>query len=130
MNSVAYRATVPYLLEQNNPKSTWTLITGGAGEMGTGGVTAISQGGLFSMANAACRENAKTNLRFNEVYLNYRVDYDAVVEEKGEENRMKVSDFAKVYEGILTRPEIDGCRVSVLGPQDVKELKFRKKLSE
>ena len=82
------------------------------------------------MANAACRENAKTNVRFNEVYLDHRVDYDSVVEEKKDKWRMKASDFARVYEGILDREEIDTCRVSVHSMDDVKELKFRKKLGK
>lgn len=125
---VAYRATIPYLIEQSNPHATWTLITGGAGELGVAGVTAISQGALFSLANVACLENVKTNIRFNEVYLCYRVDFDSVAEKKGTADRIKASDFARVYEGILANKDIDACRVSVLGPGDVDDLKYRKKL--
>jgi hypothetical protein len=43
------------------------MITGAAGELGSAGVTAVSQGALFSLANVACRENKGTNIRFNEV---------------------------------------------------------------
>ncbi|KIX06340.1 uncharacterized protein Z518_04316 [Rhinocladiella mackenziei CBS 650.93] len=125
-NFFAYRATIPYLIEQGNPHATWTLITGGAGEAGSAGVTAISQGALFSMANAACLENATTNIRFNEVYLCYRVDFDTVCERLGG-NRIKSSDFARVYEGILANKDISGCRVSVYGPQDLDNLKYEKK---
>ena len=125
---VAYRATIPYLIEQSNPDSTWTLVTGGAGEFGVAGVTAISQGALFSLANVASLENAKTNIRFNEVYLCYRVDFDSVAEEKGAAGRIKASDFARVYEGILANKNIDASRVSVYGPQDIDDLKYKKKL--
>ena len=114
------------MLEQAKPEATWTLITGGAGEVGLAGVTGISQGALFSMANAACWENENTNIRFNEVYLCYRVDFDAVCEQLGG-NRIKSSAFAKVYEGILANKDIRGCRVSVYGPQDIEELKYKKK---
>jgi hypothetical protein len=116
-------------LQQANPRSTWTLVTGGAGEAGLGGVTAVSQGALFSLANVACRENADTNVRFNEVFLSYRVDYDAVCDEKGTDNRMRASDFAKVYEGILGNPDIKGTRVTVRGPADVESLKYKPKLA-
>jgi len=126
---VAYRATVPYLIEKGNPNSTWTLVTGAAGELGVAGVTAISQGALFTMANVGCFENANTNIRFNEVYLHYRVDFDSVAEEKGTTNRLKASDFARVYEKILANKEIDACRVSVHSPEDVDDLKYKKKLS-
>ena len=88
----------------------------------------MSQGALFSLANVACRENAKTNIRFNEVYLSYRVDYDSVCEEKGTDNRMKASDFARVYEGILANKNIKASRVSVFGPQDLDDLKYKPKL--
>jgi hypothetical protein len=125
---VAYRATIPYLIEQKNPKSTWTLITGAAGELGVWGATAMGQGALSALANVACRENANTNIRFNEVYLAVRVDYDAVCEELGMKDRSKASDFARVYEGILDNEEISACRVSVLVPQDMVELKYKKKL--
>lgn len=128
--AVAYRATIPYLLEQGNPNATWTLVTGGAGEWGLAGVTAVSQGALFSMANVACLENANTNIRFNEVYLCYRVDFDAVCEEKGTVDRIRVSDFARVYEGILANKYIKACRVSVYGPQDINHLKYKKKLPD
>lgn len=128
--TVAYRATIPYLIEQGNPNSTWTLVTGGAGDLGFAGVTAVGQGALFSLANVACLENATTNIRFNEVYLCYRVDFDSVYEEKGPENRMKTSDFADVYVGILADEDIKACRVSVFSPQDVKDLKYKKKLPD
>jgi hypothetical protein len=122
---------VPYLLEQNSPKATWTLMVGGAGDNGWAGVTAISQGALFSMANVACLENEKTNIRFNEVYLAMRIDYDSVVDEKGsggDWHRTKASDFAKVQEGIWANEEIRACRVSVLSPADIDTLNYKKKL--
>jgi hypothetical protein len=103
-------------------------MTGAAGTSGWAGVTAISQGALFSMANVACRENAKTNVRFNEVYLACRVDYDSVAEELGG-NRMSTSEFAGNYEEILSRPDISGCRISVLKPEHVRDLKYEKKLA-
>ena len=114
------------MIEQGNLDTTWTLITGGAGEYGIGGVTSISQGALYSMANVACRENATTNIRFNEVYLCYGVDYDSVSDKRA----MKASDFARVYEGILANEKIKACRVSVYSPQDIADLKFSKKIAE
>jgi hypothetical protein len=92
------------------------------------GVTAMSQGALFSMANVACRENAKTNIRFNEHYLAARVDYDSVAEEAGD-GRMKASELAKSYEGILANEDINACRVSVMGRGDLEQLKYKKKLA-
>ncbi|KND92206.1 hypothetical protein TOPH_03075 [Tolypocladium ophioglossoides CBS 100239] len=130
-NFLAYRATIPYLLAQGDPKATWTLVTGGAGDYGIAGVTAVAQGALFSLANVACLENASTNVRFNEVYLAYRVEYDALCEEVGSStNRIKASDFARVYEQILADGGIDACRVSVLGPEDLDALKYAKKLNK
>lgn len=77
------------------------------------------------MANVACRDNAETNVRFNEVYLACRVEVDSVAVKTG---AMKASDFSKVYEQILSRPQIRGSRVSVFGPQDLEDLKYKKKL--
>jgi hypothetical protein len=56
---VAYHTTIPYLIEPGNSYDIWTLITGGAGELGLAGITAVSQGALFSLGNAACLENPK-----------------------------------------------------------------------
>jgi hypothetical protein len=124
-NFFAYRATVPYLIEQGHKDSTWTLMTGAAGDYGAYGVTALGQGALFSLANVACRENTETNIRFNEVYLAFRVDYDSVAKEKGVTSS---SEFGKHYEELLSRPEIRATRVSLMKPGDVQELKFAKKL--
>jgi hypothetical protein len=93
-------------------------------------VTAISQGALISLANVACLENKTTNVRFNEVFLNYRVDFDSVCDVKGTDSRIRVSDFANVYVGILANEDIEACRVSIQGPDDVKDLKYKKKLPE
>jgi hypothetical protein len=43
---------------------------------------------------------------------------------------MKTSDFGKVYEKILANEDIKACRVSVFSPQDVKDLKYKKKLPD
>ena len=85
----------------------------------------MSQGALSAMINCACNENAKTNIRVNEAYLAARVEYDSEAEKNG---TMKASEYAKVYEQILARPEIDGCAVIVMGKDDVEKLNFKKKL--
>jgi hypothetical protein len=85
----------------------------------------MTQGPLFSMANVASRDNAETNVRFNEVYLALRVEVDSVAIQHG---TMKASDFSIAYEKILSRPEIKGCRISVHGREDLENLKYNKKL--
>ena len=78
------------------------------------------------MANVASLENKKTNVRFNEVYLNFRVDYDSVAKEKG--GVTSSSDFGRHYEELLRRTDVDACRVNLLEPKDAVELRFEKKL--
>ncbi|EXJ83702.1 hypothetical protein A1O1_07326 [Capronia coronata CBS 617.96] len=126
----AYRATIPYLLEQGNPHSTWTMVTGGAGRSGVAGVTAVSQGALFSLAAVASRELDKTNVRFNEAYLDYRVEYDANCDGEANAWKMKASDYAKVYEAILADEQVKGCRVTVESPKDLEKLRYQKKLAQ
>lgn len=126
--TVAYRATVPYLIQQPNIKPTWTLLTGAPGESGTFGVISVAQRALFTLADTACRQNANTSLRFNEVHLACRVEYDSVCERQRPENCRKASEFALVYEGILANEDIDGCRISVYGLEDMFELRYEKKL--
>ncbi|RDW58332.1 hypothetical protein BP5796_12262 [Coleophoma crateriformis] len=123
-NFFAYRATMPYLLEQNNPNSTWTLCTGGMGDLGTRAAPALTQGVLYSMANVACRDNENTNVRFNEVYLALRVEVDESAEKTG---FFKASAFAATYCEILARPDIRSCRISVCEKEDMTELKFKEK---
>ncbi|RYP31830.1 hypothetical protein DL768_011156 [Monosporascus sp. mg162] len=123
-NFFAYRDTIGYLLEQNHPASTWTSCTGAQGDIATHPMPAMTQGPLFSMATAACRENATTNVRFNEVYLAFRVEVDEVAAQNG---TTSASDFASVYEEILARPEIRSSRVRVVGLEDLKDLKYERK---
>lgn len=121
---VAYRETMPYLLGLRDTKCTWTLCTGAQGDIGARAAPAISQGALFSMANAACHDNTSTNVRFNEIYLGTRVVVDRLASETG---AMKSSEFAQVYEGILSRTELRGGRINVFGYDDLCNLKFIKK---
>jgi hypothetical protein len=76
------------------------------------------------MANTASKENADTNVRFNEIYLAFRVEVDENAEKHGV---TKASDFARVYEGVLEREEIRSSRVSVYDEGDISDLKFEKK---
>ena len=100
-------------------------MTGGAGEIGAGGITAITQGAIFSMVTAAARELQDTNVRVNEAFLNARVDYDEVAEEKG--NVMKASDYGKLYAQILEKQDLKGYRVNCSGPSDLDASNVRKK---
>ena len=111
---------MPYLIEQRNPESTWTLVTGAA-DKGFGGVTAMTQGAIISMIKAINNEDARHGIRINEVYLSCRVDYDAVAKKSGV---MPSSEFGRVYEAILARPEIKSSRVVVRGQADVEKIKY------
>ncbi|KAK5999301.1 hypothetical protein QM012_005576 [Aureobasidium pullulans] len=97
-NFFAYKATIPYLLEQGYEDSTWTLCTGGMGDVGLRAGAALTQGALYSLANVACRDLETTNIRFNEVYLNLRVEVDESARQTG---FFKATDFAKNYQEIL-----------------------------
>ncbi|KAL7900507.1 hypothetical protein HDV63DRAFT_284080 [Trichoderma sp. SZMC 28014] len=123
-NFFAYRDTIEYLYEQNHPDSTWTICTGAQGELAIFGLPAMTQGPLFSMVTAASRENEKTNVRVNEVYLSFRVEVD---EDAAAHGVSSSTEFASVYEGILSNPAIRGSRVRVAGPADLKDLKWAKK---
>ncbi|KAK4888175.1 hypothetical protein LTR27_012904 [Elasticomyces elasticus] len=124
-NFFAYRDSIGYLLEQKNPASTWTICTGSQGDVGTHPLPAMTQGPLFSMATAAARENEKTNIRFNEIYLCYRVEVDSDAEAHGV---TKASDFANVYEMVLDNQDVRSSRVRVENDQeDLVKLKYAKK---
>lgn len=76
------------------------------------------------MATAACRENAETNVRFNEVYLAFRVEVD---EDASQHGVTSASEFASVYEQLLARPDIRSSRIRIDSVDDLKELKFKRK---
>ncbi|KAA8650155.1 hypothetical protein EYZ11_013392 [Aspergillus tanneri] len=121
--AVAYRDTIGYLLEQKNPASTWTICTGSQGDLATHPVPAMTQGALFPLTTAAARENESTNVRFNEIYLGYRVEVDEIAVQHG----TKSSDFGNVYELILANSEVRSSRVRVDNLDDLKKLKYQKK---
>lgn len=84
----------------------------------------MTQGPLYTLATAASRENAATNVRFNEVYLTFRVEVDEVAAQNG---TTSASEFASVYEGVLARTEIRSSRVRVASLEDIKDLKYERK---
>lgn len=118
---------MPYLLEQNHPKSTWTLCSGAQGDFGQRAGPAMTQGAIYSLCNVACRDNETTNVRFNEVYLAMRVEVDADAEKSG---MNKASDFAANYQQLLVREDVRSCRVTVMEREDFTELRFRPKKFE
>lgn len=92
-------------------------------------MTSLAQGTLYTFANVACHELAETNVRFNEVYLCFRVDYDAVAAQKGP-GSLPSSAFAAHYEELLRREDIRGCRVSLRQHSHVKDLPSEKKIRQ
>ncbi|WYZ45787.1 hypothetical protein EsH8_IX_000012 [Colletotrichum jinshuiense] len=123
-NFFAYRATIPYLLEKKDIPCTWTMCTGSQGDKGDRALPAISQGAMFSMAFSACKSLADTNVRFNEIYLDQRVEVDVVAEQHG---TMRSSVFGRVYANILDKTDIKGCRILVESEDDVDSLKTEHK---
>ncbi|KAL0941991.1 uncharacterized protein CTRU02_204754 [Colletotrichum truncatum] len=130
----AYRATVPYLLEKGVANSTWTMCTGASGDIGLRAAPAITQGALFSFANVAARENEGTNVRFNEIYLAYRVQYHVDLTDEsqylGLMHLQNSRDFAPLYEQLLDRTDIRSKRVNALSPQDVIKLSYETRFKD
>lgn len=87
-------------------------------------VPAMPQGALFSMSTAAARENESTNVRFNEIYLCFRVEVDELAVEHGVTT---ASDFGKVFELILDSPEVRSSRVRVEDVGDLGVLKWKRR---
>lgn len=125
MLAVAYQATIPYLVELNDPTSSWTICTGASGDNGGRAAASMTQGALYSLVNVGMLANAETTVRINEVYLGLYVMADAAI--AAQWGATHAPDFAPVYEHILTHPEVKGCRVKVCQPEDLKSLKFTKK---
>lgn len=94
------------------------------GDVGLRAGAALTQGALYSLANVACRDLENTNVRFNEVYLNLRVEVDESAKQTG---FFKATDFAKNYQEILAQPDIQSSRVSVFDKKDFTQLVHKKK---
>ena len=88
----------------------------------------MNQSALFGLANAAIRELKDTNVRFNEVFLQFRVDYDAVADEKGNKDCTKASVFAQHYVDILSKPDVRAVQVRFIVPDDLKKPELRQKV--
>ena len=125
-NFYAYRATIPYLLEQGNPNASWILQTGFQGEIALRAAPAMSLSALFGMATAAIRELKDTNIRFNEVRLGMRVETDAAAETHGSH---KSSKYANVLEKVLNSPEMRDGLIRVLEPDGLENWKFEQNQS-
>ncbi|KAF2829821.1 NAD(P)-binding protein [Ophiobolus disseminans] len=122
-NFFAYRDSIGYLLEQNYPKSTWSICTGAQGETATHPVPAMAQGALFSFSIAAARENESTNVRFNEIFLAFRVEVDEVAAKSG---AVKATDFGKSYELLLDDEKVRSSRIRIETEADMSKLRYNK----
>lgn len=85
---------------------------------------AMGQGALFSMCTAASRENLETSVRFNEIYLAFRVEVD---EDAAKHGVTRSSEFGSVYELLLATPDVRSSRVRVETREDIKVLKHERK---
>jgi hypothetical protein len=92
--------------------------------MGLRALPAMTQGVLFSMCVAGSRENLEGNIRFNEVYLSFRVEVD---EDAAEHGVVYASEFASVYELILASPDVRSMRVRVDSKEDMKTLRYARR---
>lgn len=115
--SVAYRPTVSYLLKENHPNSSFTLCTGASGLTGTRAGPGITQGALFSLAATASRELEKTNVRFVEVLVWFRVEVDV---SNLPYPAVPSSEYAKVYEKVLAG-DLRSVRVTFREAKDIEE---------
>ena len=79
------------------------------------------------MVIAACRDNWKSNVRVNEVLLGFRVEVDEAAREHGVTT---ATEFGKVYEEILARPEIRSSRVRVDGVGDLTKLRYARRFPD
>jgi hypothetical protein len=70
---------------------------------------------------------ANKNIRFNEVHLAFRVDYDKVAQQK-KGTSVGSSQLAAHYVNLLARQDIRGSRISLNRLDDVDKLPFTKKL--
>lgn len=120
----AYTATIPYLLEQGHD-STWTICVGSAGDTALRAAPAMTQGALYSFAKAAALENASSNIRFNEMYTNMRVETDKVAVQHG---TVKSSEYAQAYELLLDDTSVRGCRVTISNLEQIKKLHYEPKI--
>ncbi|KAI8316660.1 hypothetical protein K4K61_003316 [Colletotrichum sp. SAR11_59] len=97
-------------------------------DMGRRAAPAVTQGALFSMATVAARDNLDTNIRFNEIYLSYRVQHHVNLEDKkqflGLAHLQTSREFAPLYEQLLDRTDIRSKRVNAISPEDVVNLKY------
>jgi len=57
-----------------------------------------------------------------------RVEVDSDAKQKGG-SVVASSDFARHYEELLERDDINACRVSIEKPDDIAKLRFQKKLA-
>jgi len=76
------------------------------------------------MCIAGGRQNLEGNVRFNEVYLNFRVEVD---EDAAKHGVTSASEFASVYELLLASPEVRSSRVRVDSAEDMKVLKHARR---
>jgi hypothetical protein len=87
----------------------------------------MTQGALFSMIIAGCRDNWKSNVRFNEILLGFRVEVDEAAKEHGVTTS---TEFGKVYEEVLARPEIRSSRIRVDEVVDITKLRYARRFPE
>ncbi|KAK5122167.1 hypothetical protein LTR85_004413 [Meristemomyces frigidus] len=84
----------------------------------------MTQGAFFPMCIDAAHENEGTPVRFNAIYLGFRVEVDELAVQHGV---TKASDFGRVYELILASPAMRSSRVRVEGVEDMETLRYERR---
>lgn len=83
----------------------------------------MTQGAIFPMCKAAARENQSTNMRFNEIFLCFRVEVDEVAAQSG---ATMSTDFGKTFELLLDDESVRSSRVRVEKQEDMVKLNYKK----
>jgi len=100
------------------------MCTGSQGDLATHPLPAITQGALYSLCLGAARENLAKSVRFNEVYLGFRVEVD---EDAAQHGVVSSTEFGAVFEQLLDSSNIRSARVEVTTPDDIKVLRHARR---
>eukprot|EP01120_Amphizonella_sp_Union-15-10_P017461 TRINITY_DN9698_c0_g1_i1.p1 TRINITY_DN9698_c0_g1~~TRINITY_DN9698_c0_g1_i1.p1 ORF type:complete len:281 (-),score=50.43 TRINITY_DN9698_c0_g1_i1:80-841(-) len=123
-----YRNFLPFII--NKPGSSYTIVSGAAGDSGSGGPTGVAQNGIFGISKVAFLETKDKPVRVNRLHMAIRVESDTVFEKMVKEGQISpekktqtsAKRFGVVFAAIAKAADLKGQVINVSNIDEVEEL--------
>eukprot|EP01120_Amphizonella_sp_Union-15-10_P007072 TRINITY_DN2352_c0_g1_i1.p1 TRINITY_DN2352_c0_g1~~TRINITY_DN2352_c0_g1_i1.p1 ORF type:complete len:257 (-),score=51.17 TRINITY_DN2352_c0_g1_i1:55-825(-) len=125
-----YRYLMPFVIDK--PGSSYTIVSGTAGDVGSAGLTSVSQNGIFGISKVAFYETKDRSVRVNRLHMSIRIesdmDYDRMVKDssvaEGSKTQISSRRYGPIFAAFASPKATDlkGKVVTIANTDEVDQL--------